>query len=231
MLEQLRLLTNLETDTQKLLRIILIGQPELRDTLQIPELTQVSQRITSRYHLTPLQVEDVANYIQHRINMAGCQRNLFSAKAIKVAEKRSRGIPRLINILCDHALLGAYAESADRVDHKIMKKASREVFAKCGKDRSVRIYSVMTLALVSIFIGCIIYYFPALIAYTGNGDRTLVSPAKTVIAGEIVSKQTGDDENALNTNIDGPPVLHADKSKIKYSPSIYKEHEVSLGEK
>lgn len=128
-LEQLRLLTNLETDTQKLLQIILVGQPELRDILNKPQLSQLNQRITSRYHLTSLNPDDIHTYIHHRVRIAGGEnRKLFSDKAIKHIAKLTKGIPRLINVLCDRALLGAYAENADHVSLKIVRQAGLEVF-------------------------------------------------------------------------------------------------------
>ncbi len=133
-LEQLRLLTNLETNKEKLLKIILLGQPELRDILNQPQFSQINQRITSRYHLLPLQEQDVGAYINHRIKVAGGGRaRLFSDKAIKRISELSKGIPRLINLLCDRALLGAYAEDKDQVDRKIAAKAGREVFGSSGR--------------------------------------------------------------------------------------------------
>ncbi len=128
-LEQLRLLTNLETNTQKLLRIVLIGQTELKDILNQPELTQLKQRVTSRYHLKPLNTGDVITYIQHRIFIAGGGRTqLFTDSAVKFIAKSTHGVPRLINLLCDRALLGAYAENKDQADIKIAKKAAKEIF-------------------------------------------------------------------------------------------------------
>lgn len=130
-LEQLRLLTNLETTTKKLLRIILLGQPELKTMLERPELVQVNQRITSRYHLSPLQSADVRNYIQHRLSVAGdSSATLFTEKAIRHAIKLTGGIPRLINVLCDRALLGAYAVNSDHVSLEIMKRAGQEIFPR-----------------------------------------------------------------------------------------------------
>lgn len=132
-LEQLRLLTNLETNKEKLLKIILLGQPELRDILNQPQFSQINQRITSRYHLLPLQERDVGAYINHRIKVAGGGRvRLFSDKAIKRISELSKGIPRLINLLCDRALLGAYVEDKDQVDRTIVAKAGREVFGSSG---------------------------------------------------------------------------------------------------
>ena len=130
-LEQLRLLTNLETDTHKLLQIVLIGQPELQSILSHPKLLQISQRITTRYHLGPLPPRDVDAYVQHRIAVAGgdSKHLLFSPGAIRYLNKISKGVPRIINLLCDRALLGAYAQNKDHVDLKIMKNAAGEVTA------------------------------------------------------------------------------------------------------
>jgi general secretion pathway protein A len=127
-LEQVRLLTNLETHKEKLLKVVLLGQPELRQLLNQPELSHVNQRITSRYHLLPLQEQDVLAYVEHRIRIAGGGRaRLFSDKALKRIYELSQGIPRLINVLCDRALLGAYVEERDLVDQDILEKAGYEI--------------------------------------------------------------------------------------------------------
>jgi len=126
-LEQLRLLTNLETSKKKLLQIILIGQPELRKKLQMPELRQLSQRIIARYHLSVLTKEDVFAYIKHRLTVAGVNKNLFTDSSMNLIYKYSKGIPRLINMICDRALLGAYACDSERVTDSIVKKAAREI--------------------------------------------------------------------------------------------------------
>jgi general secretion pathway protein A len=128
-LEQLRLLTNLETSERKLLQIILIGQPELRQMLAQPELEQLAQRVIARYHLDALSEEETAQYIQHRLETAGLKRgSLFERKALKRIHELTRGVPRRINLLCDRALLGAYAEGKARVDKAIVEKAAEEVF-------------------------------------------------------------------------------------------------------
>jgi general secretion pathway protein A len=160
-LEQLRLLTNLETDTHKLLQIVLLGQPELRDMLSSPQLTQVNQRVTSRYHLQPLQPEDVKKYIRHRIYIAGgSATSLFSPQAIKHITRISKGIPRTINLLCDRALLGAYAEHKDHVDLKTAKQASREVTANSGHYRFSRrqLLVAILLFLLAVFLPAGLYY-------------------------------------------------------------------------
>jgi general secretion pathway protein A len=133
-LEQLRLLTNLETHKEKLLKIILLGQPELRQLLSRPEFSHVSQRITSRYHLLPLKEQDVFAYVEHRIKIAGGGRaRLFSDKALQRVYELSHGIPRLINVLCDRALLGAYVEEKDQVDPEIVTRAGSEALGLSGR--------------------------------------------------------------------------------------------------
>jgi general secretion pathway protein A len=131
-LEQIRLLTNLETDETKLLQIILVGQPELRDMLAEDRLRQLSQRVTARFHLEPLSRDDIRAYIQHRLAVSGVQRPIFSAGAIGRVYRYSRGIPRLINLICDRALLGAYTLGRSHVTPAIVGKAAREILAKPG---------------------------------------------------------------------------------------------------
>ncbi|MCL1036974.1 AAA family ATPase [Shewanella submarina] len=129
-LEQLRLLTNLETDTKKLLQVILIGQPELQQLLKRQELRQLAQRITARYHLLPLSEQELGLYVQHRLQVAGRHEPLFTAKAIKVLHKATGGIPRLSNLICERALMAAYAQSKVPVDHKMVQTAAAEVLGE-----------------------------------------------------------------------------------------------------
>jgi general secretion pathway protein A len=128
-LEQLRLLTNLETNTKKLLQIILIGQPELQQLLKRQELRQLAQRITARYHLLPLTIQEIGLYIQHRLRVAGCERPIFDPKAIKLIHQLTKGIPRLINLLSDRSLMGAYATQSPFVNKTIVKQAASEILA------------------------------------------------------------------------------------------------------
>jgi len=128
-LEQLRLLTNLETSERKLLQIILIGQPELRTLLARPELEQLAQRVIARFHLEALTEPETLEYIRHRLGVAGLRTALpFERKARRRIHQLSRGVPRRINLLCDRALLGAYAEGRPRVELDIVDKAAREVY-------------------------------------------------------------------------------------------------------
>jgi len=128
LLEQVRLLTNLETAKQKLLQIILIGQPELRDLLDRPDMRQIAQRVTGRYHLEPLNADDTATYVSHRMRVAGAQRDVFSKAALRGLYRRARGIPRLINVIADRALLAAYTQDRHAVDRKLVARAAAEVF-------------------------------------------------------------------------------------------------------
>jgi general secretion pathway protein A len=129
-LEQVRLLTNLETETQKLLQIILIGQPELRELLGRVELRQLAQRITGRYHLDPLEREETASYVRHRLRVAGSTREIFTSGALREVQRLSGGVPRLINIVCDRALLGAFTEDRHLVRANVVRRAAGEVFGK-----------------------------------------------------------------------------------------------------
>ncbi len=126
-LEQVRLLTNLETAKQKLLQIILIGQPELRELLARNDLRQLAQRITGRYHLEPLTIEETSSYIEHRLKVAGAVGEVFDAGAKKEAFRLSQGVPRLINVICDRALLGGYAKESRRINARLIRQAAAEV--------------------------------------------------------------------------------------------------------
>ena len=126
-LEQIRLLTNLETEKDKLLQIILIGQPELRMVLAQNNLRQLSQRVTARYHLKPLSKAETFLYIEHRLRISGSKIEIFKKNAKKEVFRYSSGIPRLINIICDRALLGAYSINTREVDKNLVIKAKNEI--------------------------------------------------------------------------------------------------------
>ena len=162
-LEQIRLLTNLETNDEKLLQIILIGQPELSDKLSRPELRQLNQRITARYNLQPLNLDETSAYIRHRLEVAGLKgdRRLFDQSAVKQVHALTRGIPRLINVLCDRALLGAYGQKQGSVTRALVRSAAREVFGESHSEQQpvaamkrwwglVAILVVVCTALVSV---------------------------------------------------------------------------------
>ena len=127
-LEILRLLSNLETATHKLLHILLVGQPELLETLAQKNQRQLNQRVVARFHLLPLAKSDVANYVNHRLHHAGANRAIFENSAMNALFKLTKGVPRLINLICHHALLAAYATGAKTVSARLVKNASKEIF-------------------------------------------------------------------------------------------------------
>ncbi|HYB66556.1 MAG TPA: AAA family ATPase [Steroidobacteraceae bacterium] len=129
-LEQVRLLTNIETNTQKLLQIILIGQEELRELLARTELRQLAQRITGRYHLDPLSRDETTAYVRHRLQVAGATTDILSPWALREVYRLSRGVPRVINVICDRALLGAYSTDRHRVTGRLVRRAAAEVFGR-----------------------------------------------------------------------------------------------------
>ena len=138
-LEQLRLLTNLETAERKLLQIILIGQPELRTMLARPELEQLAQRVIARYHLGPLTAAETGQYIAHRLAVAGLEGpSPFAADVAGLVHALAHGVPRRINLLCDRALLGAYVENRAQVTRRIVRRAAQEVFGQDGAPRQRR---------------------------------------------------------------------------------------------
>ncbi len=132
-LEQVRLLTNLETDTQKLLQIILLGQPELRAMLARPDMRQLSQRITARFHLTPLDADETAAYLRHRYRIAGGQHLPFTPGAIKRIHMHAGGVPRLINVIAERALLGGYARDDATINEGTVNQAAQEALAPVAR--------------------------------------------------------------------------------------------------
>jgi len=129
-LEQVRLLTNLETATHKLLQIVLVGQPELRDTLARGDLRQLAQRITARWHLAPLDLRESRAYVDHRLKVAGAEGPIFDPGALTEVHRLTGGVPRLINVVCDRALLGAFSQEKREVDGAIVARAAREVLGE-----------------------------------------------------------------------------------------------------
>jgi len=198
-LEQIRLLTNLETTTEKLLQIILIGQPELARLLKRRRLRPLAQRITARYHLLPLSRPETCAYIRHRVRVAGGGDTLFTPAAMRRAHGWSSGVPRMINVICDRALLGAYAHEQDHIDAATVRRAGREVLGKVpGGRHGIRLGRAFGLGAVGIaLVGTAIVLTPSRIfpprdegmrpAVSGDaeptavisatGDRTSASPS------------------------------------------------------
>ena len=206
-LEMLRLLTNLETNKQKLLKIFLLGQSELASILASRELDQISQRITSRYHLKGLKKEDVQAYINHRITVAGGGRaKLFNRRAVSRIYTVTRGIPRLINSLCDRALLGAYSQNMDRVTDRIVKKAAQEILGDLSARPAGRLRQ-WSLGLSLLAFGAIIalWYLnvedgqvepPATPALTRN--QTLESAASAPDEGDAIEPEAVEEQGKLS---------------------------------
>ena len=146
LLEQVRLLTNLETSTQKLLQVVLLGQPELRETLARPALRQLAQRITARYHLTPLQLAETGAYLRHRIAVAGASVFPFEDAAVRRLHGLSGGVPRLLNVLGERALLAGYVHGRNHIDAGLVDLAAREVLPVRGDD--TRLWHIFGWCLV-----------------------------------------------------------------------------------
>jgi len=156
-LEQLRLLTNLETNQRKLLQIILLGQPELLVLLAKPELRQLSQRITARFHLNALNRDEISAYIKHRLVVAGAKGTFFTKPAIDRIYKISQGIPRIINLVCDRSLLGTYSEGELQVTPKIVAKAASEILGpETQASPNWRLIAIASIGSLVVLTGLLI---------------------------------------------------------------------------
>ena len=206
-LEMLRLLTNLETDQRKLLKIFLLGQSELASIVKRPDLEQINQRITSRYHLKGLERNDISAYIAHRVSVAGGGRSiLFSNGALKEICKVSRGIPRMINSICDHALLGAYSENKPKADKNIIRKAASEIFGIKSNEKK-QSYSPRSV-LVFLFI------FAAITTFFWFGNRQLhITETDNIIRQKTDDMAEPDDESFFSN-----PGTADGKTKIIIQP-------------
>jgi len=212
-LEQVRLLTNLETNQHKLLQIIIIGQPELRDMLSRPDMEQLSQRITARYHLGSLSKEEVRAYVNHRLKIAGGSGRIFPDKVIARLHHLSRGIPRLINVICDRTMLGAYTQGKDTVDIITLLHAAHEVFGKKRRRRQpVKILRWALAGLVVIGLG-------ATIAATYYNNKVQPPPVKvTAISGKKVQTP---EVKTLDT-LEWPPGQAIELSRDTAFQSLFK---------
>ncbi|MGI9317400.1 MAG: ExeA family protein [bacterium] len=185
-LEQVRLLTNLETSTDKLLQIILIGQPELVHILSRHDLRQLSQRIVGRYQLKPLNLKETREYIDYRLKQAGCERPLFTRNATQRIHKLSEGIPRVINVLCDNALMGAYSEDQEKVSVGVVMRAASEVLPQRPKRRFLA--GAFRVALVPLVL------FAMMLAYWSGGGKEVVDRLTSEIWSQL-EKTAGQDHS------------------------------------
>ncbi len=182
-LEQVRLLTNLESSREKLLQIILIGQPELLTLLNGKGLRQLSQRITARYHLQALSKRETYAYIQHRLLVAGRRDPLFTGRAMHCVYRVSRGVPRIINVVCDRALLGAYAQDKKRIDASIVRRAARETQGLVSLYRRLRRHATLGIAALAILaIGAAIFLIFARPSFFGRNSASLNAEVSSSLA-------------------------------------------------
>ena len=215
MLELIRLLTNLETNTTKLLQVILIGQPELNDTLAKPELRQLSQRITARYHIDPLRIKDTINYIWHRLKVSGNHhgRDIFPLLIIKKIHQQTSGIPRLINVLCDRALLGAYSHNEKQVTAVVLKQSIKEVEGNYTLPKT-RWFSQLPWHYVAAGLAaCMLLFIGALWLPT---DDTVDNLDKTELAAGVIARSPKPLTTLAeaNTNIDVKSAANATNKTI-----------------
>ena len=208
-LEQIRLLTNLETDEKKLLQIILTGQPELADMLKRPELRQLNQRITARFNLTPLDASETAAYIQHRLQIAGLPSNrvVFPSAASKAVYRLSGGIPRLVNLLCDRAMMGAYGRQVEEVSARLVTEAAAEVLGTASSNPTDPVRAGMPygrLLMVTLVLLCGVVWFVAkpdfsipltseasLTEEQGTGDLAMIQPDLRIVSPDSPASAAG----------------------------------------
>lgn len=188
-LEQIRLLTNLETNERKLLQVVLIGQPELDVMLRRPDLRQLAQRITARYHLEPLQLSDLSECVRHRLKVAGAVRNPFTLFGLLNLYRLSRGIPRLANVIADRALLGGYALDRERIGAGIVQRAAREIAGTPAQRSLLPLATATGLLLVAVAgVGWVTLTDGELPTLTGSAEsRSLHEAAVDPIASQVVT--------------------------------------------
>lgn len=187
-LEQLRLLTNLETAEKKLLQIVLLGQPELQDILALPELRQLNQRVTARYHLDALGRAEIEAYLRYRLSVAGLRGEIFTDRAIRALYRASHGVPRLINLISDRALLGAYAEGEHQITAPHIRNAAREVSGQSLSGRAGRSSQSHALAVAAGLLMAVIMTTWLFIGPPGAGGAapdTVVEDQSAPLAGSI----------------------------------------------
>jgi len=206
-LEQIRLLTNLETTQSKLLHIILVGQPELNQLLEQDNLRQLNQRITARYYLEPLSLRETSAYIRHRIAVSGGHASLFTTASIRAIYGYSKGIPRIINNICDRALLGAYSRGRQRVNTTIVHKAAEEILPRSRqRKRFLRPALWVTAGIALTLIGAVAAgFFEWPQSHTGNeipaATDNKVAKKKT----PQPPRQEGEQQHAASTEVPGTP--------------------------
>lgn len=223
-LEQLRLLTNLETNAKKLLQIVLVGQPELNTLLSQPRLRQLSQRITARFHLKPLSLEETHAYIHHRLDVAGMpsDRNPFTPRAIKRIHHFTGGIPRRINVLCERLLIGAYGHNKPKIDNQILKLAESEVIDNLGEPKPS---TPPTTWIIAAGVGAVSVtltaFFMWLYASTGN-------PAPVAQAVQAAPATATAPTTAPTTTPSAAPITAPQPESQKSTPVIAEANNIAI---
>jgi general secretion pathway protein A len=192
-LEQIRLLTNLETAQQKLLQITLIGQPELKTMLARPDLRQLAQRITGRYHLQPLSQADTELYVGHRLKVAGTTEEIFTTRACRELYRLSGGVPRIINVIADRAMLGAYTTEQHEIGPGLVRRAAAEVY---GKQLERGIGLRMWLQVVGVACGAAALIGIAVYAANYLGGAPPSQPAVSAVEAPITEQSIAVAETA-----------------------------------
>jgi len=184
-LEQLRLLTNLETDQRKLLQIALFGQPELKTMLATHQLRQIAQRITARFHLIPLDAKETTAYIRHRLHIAGSDAVIFNEDSSRQIHRASGGIPRLINLICNRAMLGLYAQNETTATTAVIRRAAAEVIGEAGTTQRTGSRLLIAAAIIPMLALATWYYWPAIPV-----RNTVIAATPAPITAPIHAKQT-----------------------------------------
>ena len=212
-LEQVRLLTNLETNTQKLLQIILIGQPELRELLGRQELRQLAQRVTGRYHLDPLSNDETTAYVLHRLRVAGATTDIFTPFALSEVYRLSAGVPRVINVICDRALLGAYTQDRHSISGSLVRSSASEVFGKRVAPRWVPWVAVAGTVLLITLAGVALWQLkPTFKAVAAQAKDAVTTPAP--------ARSASPSRTPANTVVAPTPGTPASLSTATRGPSL-----------
>ncbi|MCA0911825.1 ExeA family protein [Marinobacter nauticus] len=227
-LEQLRLLTNLETSEKKLLQIVLLGQPELQEILALPELRQLNQRVTARYHLDAIDRQELPAYLQYRLNVAGMRGDIFTPGAVRRLYRESQGVPRLINLISDRALLGAYAEGDHLISVTHIRKAAKEVngglaMAPAGgtfRSRGSHVWLVVASVILAI-IGTL-----WLLEFPGSPTPALAEP-KAERSVEGVIEREAEPEPKTVSDSDQPVIVAPEPTAPGF---VFNQHTQSLVE-
>ena len=187
-LEILRLLSNLETATHKLLHILLVGQPELLETLAQKDQRQLNQRVVARFHLLPLDKTDVANYVNHRLHHAGGKQPIFDNGAMTALFRLTKGVPRLINLICHHSLLAAYANSAHRVSAGLVKKAAVEILQTELPKPKTGYRWLMAGSLAAVVVGLALLFYREYLPSFVDKPVVAITPSIEVVEPSIIEE-------------------------------------------